>query len=123
MSAGAQLDKESYSVEFDEGESSKTIVIKVVNNKRFREYLVTLRLLIPVFQAEFEAPVVYDNSNSDEGNPIHPAFTSLLTRGNGVDGESVLIVTWREMGVHKLWMADIIIGHPINIIVINCTVI
>lgn len=119
MSPGAQLDKESYSVEFDEGESSKTIVVKVVNNKRFREYLVTLRLLIPVFGADFESPVVYDNSNSDEGNPIHPAFSSLLTRGSGFDGESVLIVTRHEMGSHLLRMEDIRDDNTINPIPLN----
>src|SRR5690554_4598593 len=34
MSPGATLDQETYDVGFEDGESAKTIVIKVVNNKR-----------------------------------------------------------------------------------------
>src|SRR5690606_18348684 len=67
MSSGAKLDKESYNVDFSEGESAKTIVVKVVNNKRFREYLVTLRLLVPVFGADFSKGMIYDNTNNDLG--------------------------------------------------------
>lgn len=119
MSSGAQLDKESYSVEFEEGESSKTIVIKVVNNKRFREYFVILRLNIPVFGADFGAGVVYDNSNNDLGNPAYPTFASLLTRGSGFDGESVLIVTRHEMGSHLLRMEDLRNGNTINPVPLN----
>src|SRR5699024_9560565 len=110
-----------YSVEFEEGEASKTIVIKVVNNKRFREYFVILRLNIPVFGADFGAGVVYDNSNNDQGNPTYPTFSSLLTRGSGFDGESVLIVTRHEMGSHLLRMEDLRDGNTINPVPLNLT--
>lgn len=112
MSSGASLDKESYMVDFQEGEASKTIVVKVVNHERFREYLVTLRLLIPVFGADFDKPKVYDNTNNDLGNPIYPPFSSLLTRWTGFDGDKVLIVTRHEMGSHLLDMKDIRQGDP-----------
>src|SRR5690606_2179013 len=49
MSPGATLDQESYDVGLEDGQAEKTMVIKVVNNKRFREYLVTIRLLVPVY--------------------------------------------------------------------------
>ncbi|MBY5959424.1 DUF4623 domain-containing protein [Membranicola marinus] len=107
MSDGAMLDKESYEVDFEEGAASKTIIVKVVNNKRFREYLVTIRLLIPVFGADFTSPVIYDNTNNDQGNPIYPSFVSLLTRGTGFDGEHVLIVTRHELGSHLLSVEDL----------------
>lgn len=121
MSSGAKLDKESYNVDFSEGESAKTIVVKVVNNKRFREYLVTLRLLVPVFGADFSKGMIYDNTNNDLGNPVYPTFTSLLTRGTGFDGDHVLIVTRHEMGSHLLKVSDIRNNNTISPIPLNLT--
>ena len=107
MSDGAKLDKESYVWEYEEGASSKTNVIKVVNDKRFREYLVTLRLLVPVYGADFGQPKIYDYTNNDLGDPVYPTFVSLQTRGSGFDGENVLIVTRNAMGSHLLKVSDI----------------
>lgn len=106
-SDGAKLEKENYSVSYNEGESSKTIVLKLVNNKRFREYLATLRLMIPVYGADFNKPKIYDNTNNELGNPIYPTFVSLLTRGSGFDGEHVLIVTRAAQGSHLLKVSDL----------------
>jgi len=107
MSNGATLDKPTYSFPFEAGESAKSQIIKVVNNKRFREYRVTLRLLVPVFGAEFTKPTIYDYTNNALGNPIYPAFVSTLTRGTGFDGEHVLIVTRHAMGSHLLKVSDL----------------
>ena len=107
MSNGAKLDQESYQFDFPEGASTMTQVIKVVNNKRFREYLVTLRLLVPVFGADFTKPEIYDYTNNELGNPVYPSFVSLLTRGTGFDGEHVLIVTRAPMGSHLLKVSDL----------------
>ena len=60
LSEGATLDKEYYEFPFLEGESEKTIVIKVVNGPRFREYFVTLRLRIPVYGADFTKPQIFE---------------------------------------------------------------
>ncbi|HRN47944.1 MAG TPA: DUF4623 domain-containing protein [Niabella sp.] len=120
MSAGAKLDKESYQFVFEEGAATKTQVIKVVNNKRFREYLVTLRLLIPVFGADFGKPLIYDNTNNELGNPVYPTFKSLLTRGTGFDGQFVLIVTRDPMGSHLLKVPDLR-ENKINPIPLNLT--
>ena len=102
MSNGATLDQDSYAWNFGAGESEKTQVIKVVNNKRFREYLVKLRLLIPVYGADFTKAEIYDYTNNELGNPVYPAFVSLQTRGTGFDGQHVLIVTRNAMGSHLL---------------------
>ena len=107
MSDGAKLDKESYVWEYEEGASTKTNIIKVVNNERFREYLVTLRLLVPVYGADFGVPTIYDYTNNALGNPVYPTFVSLQTRGSGFDGENVLIVTRNAMGSHLIKMSDI----------------
>ena len=107
MSPGAMLDQESYDVGLEDGQAEKTIVIKVVNNKRFREYLVTIRLLVPVYGADFNDPEIYDHTNNDLGHPVYPSFVSLLTRGTGFDGEHVLIVTRAEGGSHLLSVDDL----------------
>jgi len=117
MSAGAKLDKEAYAFDFEEGRDSKTITIKVVNEPRFREYHVELRLNIPVYGADFKSFTVYDHSGNDLGDPIYPTFTGSLTRGTGFDGEHVLIVTRHEMGSHLLSVDDLKNGvvKPINL--------
>lgn len=107
MSNGARFEQPSYAFEFADGESVKTQVVKIVNNKRFREYLVTLRLLIPVFGADFGKPEVYDYTNNPLGSPVYPTFVSLNTRGTGFDGEHVLIVTRHAMGSHRLKVSDL----------------
>lgn len=107
LSNGAMLDQPTYAFVFNEGESSKTQVIKVVNNKRFREYLVTLRLLIPVYGADFTKASIFDYTNNELGNPVYPTFVSLNTRGSGFDGENVLIVTRAAGGSHLLKVSDL----------------
>ncbi|MDD2512147.1 MAG: DUF4623 domain-containing protein [Proteiniphilum sp.] len=107
MSNGAKLDKETYNFEFEEGKDAKTIVIKVMNEPRFREYFVTLRLNVPVFGADFNKAQIYDYSGNDLGNDVYPAFVSNLTRGSSFDGEHVLIVTRAEGGSHRLKMEEL----------------
>lgn len=106
-SQGASLDKETYTFPFDPGQSERTITIKVENNPRFREYLVTLRLKVPVFGAEFGQANIFDFTNNSLGNPIYPVFVSAQTRGSGFDGEHVLIVTRAAGGSHLLNVEDL----------------
>ncbi|WP_346236482.1 DUF4623 domain-containing protein [Niabella insulamsoli] len=120
MSDGATLDQDSYTFAFGAGESAKTSTIKVVNNKRFREYLVTLRLNIPVFGADFTKPEIFDYTNNELGNPVYPTFVSLTTRGTGFDGEHVLIVTRAPGGSHLLKTSDLR-NNTINPIALNLT--
>lgn len=120
MSDGAKLDKEEYSFEFDEGSDSETIVVKVMNEPRFREYYVELRLNVPVFGADFQKFTAYDHSGNDLGAPVYPTFASHLTRGSGFDGEHVLIVTRHEMGSHLLKVDDLKNGE-VNPIKLNMT--
>jgi hypothetical protein len=107
-SSGASLEKEVYEFAFGEGASEQTNVVKVVHNKRFREYLVTLRLLIPVFGADFSKPDIYDYSANPIGNPTYADFTGQLTRGTGFDGQHVLVVA-RTTGSapHLLKVSDL----------------
>ncbi|TDS08410.1 DUF4623 domain-containing protein [Sphingobacterium paludis] len=107
LSDGAKLDRENYVFPFVEGDSEKTIVVKVTNAARFKEYFVTLRLRIPVFGADVSKRKVFDFTNNELGNPIYETFVSALTRGSGFDGEHVLIVTRHAAGSHLLKVSDL----------------
>ncbi|MBO9593250.1 MAG: DUF4623 domain-containing protein [Niabella sp.] len=114
MSDGAVLEKTSYKFDFKEdnpffmgGKSSLTQILKVVNNQRFREYFVTVRLNIPVYGADFGKPQISDYTNNELGNPVYPSFTGALTRGSGFDGEYVLVVTRAAGGSHLLKASDL----------------
>ncbi len=108
LSNGATLDKTSYSVPFAEGESERTIVIKAVNQPRYREYFVKLRLKVPVFGADFEKGNVYDNSNNAIGNPIYPTYVGLATRGGAFDGDYVMVPSRQgSVNPHLLKVSDL----------------
>lgn len=81
MPPGAHLEKSVFSVNFAEGEAQKDIVLRVINNKRFKEYYLRLRLDIPPTGADFEKTRIYDYTANSEGQPTYPSFTGLSTRG------------------------------------------
>ena len=123
MSNGAKLDKETYAFSFNAGATRNSQIVKVVNNARFREYQVTLRLNIPVFGADFEKPTYYDFSNNPMENAPYPRFVSGLTRGSGFDGEHVLIVSRisvSQTDAHLLKVSDLR-NNTINRIPLNVT--
>lgn len=106
-SEGASLETDTYAFPFEEGQAERTITIKVVNEPRFREYFVTLRLRVPVFGADFSKPNIIDHTNNELGSPAYPAFTGMTTRGSGFDGEHVLVVARNDMQPHLLSVADL----------------
>ncbi|WP_199120846.1 DUF4623 domain-containing protein [Pedobacter sp. ASV28] len=118
VSTGAKLEKETYPVTFEDGQTEKVIVVKVLNSPRFREYLVKLRLKVPVFGADFEKATTYDFTSNPLGNPIYEAFTGALTRGSGFDGQHVLVV--RREAPHLLKVDELKAG-VINKIMLNMT--
>jgi len=118
VSDGAHLEKETFQVEFEEGKSEKTIVLKVLHEPRYREYLATLRLKVPVYGADFSKPTVYDYSTNDKGNPAYEAFTGGATRGTGFDGKHVLIISRGTTGIHLLDINDLK-NNTINRIPVN----
>lgn len=91
MSDGAVLEQDSYSLQYAEGESEKTIVLKVINNKRFREYFATVRLLVPVFGAEWTAAKVFDFSANPIPNDPWPNYSGLAVRGGGFSTKWVAV--------------------------------
>lgn len=119
-SNGARLDQEAYQFAFEEGESSKRITIKLVNEPRFREYYVTLRLLVPVFGADFTKGVVYDYSNSPNTRGLFESFKTVNVRGTGFDKGTVLIVDRNQNNVHIYKTEDLKTGN-VNPIPLNNT--
>lgn len=120
LSDGSKLDKEFYQIAFEEGKPEKTMVITVVNEPRYREYLVTLRLKVPVYGADFSKPTVYDYSANVLGNPTYPSFVGMNTRGTGFDGEHVLVIDRGPAGPHLLKVSDLK-NDVINRIPLNVT--
>ena len=118
VSDGATLIKDTYSVTFPEGKAEQVVVLKVVNEPRYREYIVKLRLKVPVFGADFENKTTFDYSNNADGNPMYPTFTGAKTRGTGFDGEKVLIIDRTDP--HLLNVSDLKAG-TINKIPLNTT--
>ena len=43
----------------DEETASKTLVLRIVNQKRYKEYFIRVRKRIPVYGADFEKPFRY----------------------------------------------------------------
>lgn len=86
----------------DEETASKTLVLRIVNQKRYKEYFIRVRKRIPVYGADFEKPTVYDFS----GDNIYPDYGSLLTRCASYDGEHVLIVS-RKTAPHLLKVSEL----------------
>lgn len=114
MSNGASLENAALQFDFKDGadyfadsKTSLTKVIKVVNNKHFREYFLTLRTKVPPFGADFEKPQIYDYTSNPFGNPLYPSFSGAATRGSGFDGEHVLVVTRAAGGSHLLKVSDL----------------
>ncbi len=118
VSDGAKLEQETYPLTFKKGESEKTIVVKVTNSPRFREYLVKIRLKVAVFGADFETGTTYDFTANSAGQPTYEAFSGAATRGSGFDGENVLVIKRSEP--HLLKISDLKAG-VINKKVLNMT--
>ena len=100
---GATLEFDVYDFGFDEGDAQKTIVVRLMNEPRFREYFVTLRLNVPVFGADFSKAIPYDFSNNAT---IYPGATATV-RGSAFNGEYVLIVERTNNAPHLLRLSDL----------------
>lgn len=102
LSEGATLQNSELNFSMDEETASKTLILRIVNQKRYKEYFIRVRKRIPVFGADFEKPTVYDFS----GDHIYPDYGSLMTRCASYDGEHVLVVS-RKTAPHLLNVSDL----------------
>lgn len=106
LSEGATLQNSVLDFSMDEETASKTLVLRIVNQKRYKEYFIRVRKRIPVYGADFEKPTVYDFS----GDHIYPDYGSLMTRCASYDGEHVLVVS-RKTAPHLLKVSDLKSGE------------
>jgi hypothetical protein len=111
---GAYLDQETYDFTVAEGETQKQLTVTVINGKRYREYLITVRLSLPVFGADFTRANVYGYSKAT--NNIYPDFDGILTRSADMDSAHVLVVS-RATSLHVLKLSDLKQGtvNPISL--------
>lgn len=121
VSEGAMMEHEEYDFTIEEGKSSVTRVVAVVNGKRKREYFATIRLDLPVFGADFsdEKMKVYDFSGR---STMYPDLADASTRSGDMDLNHVLIVS-RKGGnrPHLLKLEDIKKGDVSNPIMLDVT--
>ncbi len=106
-SNGAVLESDVYDFGFEEGDAQKTIVLKLLNEPRFREYFATLRLNVPVFGADFSKAIAYDFSNNAT---IYPGAAATV-RGTAFNGEYVMIVDRDGNSPHLLRVSDLKEGN------------
>lgn len=103
LSDGATLQNSVLDFSMDEETASKTLVLRIVNQKRYKEYFIRVRKRIPVYGADFEKPTVYDFSREII---FILNYGSQLTRCASYDGEHVLIVS-RKTAPHLLKVSDL----------------
>lgn len=115
LSDGAALQNSVMDFSMDEETTFKTLIIRIVNQKRYKEYFIRVRKRVPVYGADFENPTVYDFS----GDNIYPDYGSQLTRCASYDGEYVLIVS-RKTAPHLLKVSELK-KNEINPIMLDLT--
>lgn len=102
LSAEATLEKSVFDFSMDDSDAFKTLLLRVNNHKRYKDYFIRVRKKIPVFGADFELPTVTNFS----GDNIYADYKSLLTRCADFDGTYVLIVS-RATSPHILKVSDL----------------
>lgn len=112
MAPGGALDKETYTVEVPEGSDRQTIIVKVVNGKHFREYFATIRLLVPVYGADFDKTKIHDYTAATlkDSHPEYNGFGGLVTRGAGMSEKWVVVPARSSVGAHVFRTEDLLTG-------------
>ena len=107
LSEGASLENDVMDFSMQEGESEKTLILRVRNHNRYKDYFVRVRQKVPVFGADWEKPAVYNFS----GDNIYEQCLTANTRWADCDGEYVLVVS-RVGGLnpHLLRISDLMQG-------------
>lgn len=106
LSEGATLEKDVFDFSMDEETAEKTLLLRVKNHARYKDYFIRVKKKIPVFGADWEKVQTYPFCAS--ANTTYPDYTSNATRGAAFDGEYVLVLS-RNGGVkpHILKVADL----------------
>src|SRR3712207_4381498 len=91
-----------YNFLMDEADAFKTLVVRVKNHNRYKDYFMKVRKRIPVYGADFDQPTLYNFS----GDHLYADYRSLLTRCGDFDGQHVLVVS-RATKPHLLKVSDL----------------
>lgn len=114
---GAVLTQHEFDFSMEDGEAQKTLVLRVQNNTRYKDYLMTVRQKVPVWGADFsdEKVKVYDFSG--KVNPMHVDLVAANTRCGDMDGEHVFFASRDVNGPHLLAISDLKKGviNPIKL--------
>lgn len=107
LSEGAALETDVLDFSMEEGESEKTLILRVRNHNRYKDYFIRVRQRVPVFGADWEKATVYNYS----GDNIYEECVTANTRWADCDGEYVLVVS-RVGGLnpHLLRVSDLMQG-------------
>ncbi|HEY9543573.1 DUF4623 domain-containing protein [Prevotella sp.] len=102
VSEGSALEETVYNFSMDEADAFKTLVVRVKNHNRYKDYFMKVRKRIPVYGADFDQPTLYNFS----GDHLYADYRSLLTRCGDFDGQHVLVVS-RATKPHLLKVSDL----------------
>lgn len=106
LSEGATLENDVFDFSMDEDVAEKTLLLRIKNHARYKDYFIRVKKKIPVFGADWEKVQTYPFCAS--ANTTYPHYTSNATRGAAYDGEYVLVVS-RNGGTlpHILKVSDL----------------
>ena len=93
VSEGAELDSDVIDATLSDDETEKTVLLRVKNHTRYKDYFVRIRKKVPVFGADWDKATLYDFT----GGKIADAASG-STRWADFDGNHVLLVS-RNGGV------------------------
>lgn len=93
VSEGAELDSDVIDATLSDDETEKTVLLRVKNHARYKDYFVRIRKKVPVFGADWDKATLYDFT----GGKIADAASG-STRWADFDGNHVLLVS-RNGGV------------------------
>ncbi|MDR2586466.1 MAG: DUF4623 domain-containing protein [Prevotellaceae bacterium] len=119
---GASFEKNSYNFTPEEGDASTKMSVKVVNNKRFREYYVTLNLSVPPSGINYSKGTLY-NFSAGNGGTRYPDFND-VTQGRVADIDQNYVLIVNRVGAvvpHLLRLEDLKKGIISNPIPLNLT--
>ncbi len=108
VSDGAALKDSVFDFSMDEEDTHKTLLLRVINHNRYKDYFMDVRKRIPVYGADYEAATMADFS-VNTGN-MYADYGGLATRGGDFDGEYVLVVSRAATGPHLLKVSDLMAG-------------
>ncbi|ETD17592.1 MULTISPECIES: DUF4623 domain-containing protein [Prevotellaceae] len=111
VSEGASLQQTEYNFSMDEEDTYKTLLLRVTNHNRYKDYFIKVRKRIPVYGADFKNVTVYNFS----GDNLYPDYTALSTRCADFDGNYVLVVTRSATKPHLLKVSDLKEGKSLPI--------